>query len=66
MSKSEMKMDKEVICPWCEKQITPEINMIEKQYCKVRERRCSECGKVLAAYFADEGNFMCSVRKFEN
>lgn len=61
-----MEMDKEVICPWCEKETIPKITMIEKEYGKVRERRCAQCGKVLAAYLADEGPFMKSVRKYEN
>jgi len=59
-------MEKEVTCPWCEKGTTPEVTMIEKEHGKVRERRCSECGKVLAAYLADEGSFMRSVRKYQN
>jgi len=59
-------MDKEVICPWCEKKTSPKISMIEKEHGKVSERRCGACGKVLAAYLADEGSFMRSVRKYEN
>ena len=59
-------MEREVICPWCEKATTPEVIMREKEHGKVRERRCSECGKVLAAYLADEGSFMRSVRKYQN
>jgi uncharacterized Zn finger protein len=58
-------MDKEVRCPWCERQTIPEIIMTEKGQGKVKERRCPECGKVLAAYLADEGDFMRSVRKYE-
>lgn len=59
-------MDKEVKCPWCEKQTVPKISMLEKGREQVRERRCSECGKLLAAYLAKEGDLMRSVRKFEN
>jgi len=59
-------MDKEVICPWCEKKGVPEVKMKEKSHGKVRERRCAACGKVLAAYLAEEGAFMRSVRKYEN
>lgn len=59
-------MDKKVICPWCEKQIVPKVSMLEKGHGSVRERRCSECGKVLAAYLVKEGDFMMSVRKYEN
>lgn len=61
-----MEMDIKVICPWCEKETAPETVMREKAHGKVRERRCAECGKVLAAYLADEGPFMRSVRKYEN
>lgn len=59
-------MDKEVICPWCGKKTIPKVSILGKGYGKVRERRCAECGKVLAAYLADEGDFMKSVRKYEN
>lgn len=59
-------MDKQVICPWCERQTTPKISLIQKEHGKIRERRCAECGKVLAAYLADEGSFMSSVRKYES
>jgi len=63
---NERRIDKKAMCPWCEKQTTPKISMIEKGHCKIREIRCAECGKVLAAYLADEGAFMRSIRKYEN
>lgn len=59
-------MDKEVTCPWCLKQTTPKAEIIKKQNGDVRERRCTECGKILAAYLADEGDFISMVRKFDN
>jgi len=59
-------MDKEVMCPWCGQKTKPKLYMKKMKYGKVRERRCGYCGKVLAAYLADEGDFMKGVRKYEN
>lgn len=59
-------MDKKVKCPWCEKQTVPKLRMLDKGLETVRERRCSECGKLLAAYLANEGDLMKSVRKYGN
>jgi hypothetical protein len=59
-------MEKEVVCPWCEKKAAPKVVILKKEHGDVRERRCSLCGKVLAAYLIEERDFMGSVRKFEN
>ncbi|MCL5405426.1 MAG: hypothetical protein M1398_01640 [Deltaproteobacteria bacterium] len=59
-------MDKEAVCPWCEKKTKPKVTMMENEHGTIKERRCTHCGKVLAAYLADEGSFMQSVRKYEN
>ena len=59
-------MEKEVICPWCEKKTLPKMNILKKEYGNVRERRCGLCNKVLAAYLVEGRDFMGSVRKFEN
>lgn len=59
-------MEKEVICPWCEEKTIPKASVIEKGNGKVSERRCTHCGKVLAAYLIEEGDFMSSIRKFQN
>ena len=59
-------MKEEVICPWCEAKTVPKISSLKKENGKVRERRCSHCGKVLAAYLMEEGDFMNRIRKFQN
>jgi len=59
-------MDKEVICPWCEDNIIPKMDILERENGTVRERRCSNCGKILAAYLEKEGDFLSSIRKFQN
>ena len=59
-------MDKEVICPWCETRGVPELRTLKKEDCSVRERRCRKCGRVLAAYLQEEGDFMRKIRKFSN
>lgn len=53
-------------CPWCGETLVPASNVLAKSYGKVRERRCAHCGKVLAAYLMEEGDFMNRIRKFEN
>jgi len=59
-------MDKELICPWCKAMTLPKMSLLNKPDGTVRERRCANCGKVLAAYFVEEGNFLNSIRTFEN
>jgi uncharacterized Zn finger protein len=59
-------MEKEVECPWCGKKAVPKIQILKKEKGNVGERRCTSCGKVLAAYLVEEGNFMKNIRKFEN
>ena len=59
-------MDKEVKCPWCEEMTLPKINHVKNDYGNVLERRCHKCGKVLAAYFEQEGDFLPGTRTFSN
>lgn len=59
-------MDMEVKCAWCGEKTTPVMKVIDKQNGKVKERRCSNCGKILAAYLDGEGDFIKGIRKFEN
>lgn len=59
-------MEREVTCPWCTEKTIPEIKMVERERGAVREIRCPRCGQILAGYRAEEGDFMKSVRKFEN
>ena len=58
-------MDKEVKCPWCGEMTMPKVSHLKSDYGHIiAERRCSHCGKVLAAYLEDEGNFLPDVRTF--
>ena len=59
-------MEKEVMCPWCNKNVIPQVKSLKRDNGEVRERRCGSCGKVLAAYLAEEGDFMGNIRKFQN
>jgi hypothetical protein len=59
-------MEREVICPWCETKTVPKIRILKKEYGDVRERRCTNCKKVLAAYLVEQGDFMSSIRKFQH
>ncbi|MDO8786433.1 MAG: hypothetical protein Q7J12_09490 [Syntrophales bacterium] len=59
-------MDKKIACPWCKTETVPRMDIVNKPNGSIRERRCADCGKVLAAYLVDEGNFLSSVRAFQN
>lgn len=59
-------MEKEVKCPWCERKTIPKVSLLKKQFGNVRERRCSECGKILAAYLVEERDFLLKTRTFAN
>jgi hypothetical protein len=54
------------MCLWCNEESEPEMILLQKELRTIRERRCSICGKILAAYLMEEGNFMSDVRKFPN
>ncbi|MBK5100773.1 MAG: hypothetical protein JJE15_07255 [Desulfobacteraceae bacterium] len=53
-------------CPWCGEAGEPQIKVMKKTYGEVMERRCSSCGKVLAAYLEGEGNFLPKMRSYQN
>lgn len=57
-------MEKEVKCPWCGENVTPEVRLLSNQYGDVRERRCPKCNNVLAAYLEQEGDFLKKMRTF--
>ena len=51
-------------CPWCGEMAVPKISILKKKYGDVTERRCTNCGKVLAAYLEQEGEFMKKMRSY--
>jgi len=58
---------KEIKCPWCGQAVpVPEVKIAAKKsdYADVKERRCPKCGKILAAYIENEGNFLPRIRTF--
>ena len=57
-------MVKEVKCPWCNKVTLPKVSHCKNDYGDVIERRCTKCGKVLAAYLEKEGDFLTDMRTF--
>ena len=59
-------MSDEIKCPWCEENTVPKICIVEKENGNLRERRCGTCEKIIAAYLVEEGDFINTVRKFEN
>ncbi len=61
--------DKEITCPWCGKRNVPEecvVKKSQKQQTEITERRCRECGKSVAAYLKNEGDFFPQIRVFDN
>ncbi len=57
----------EVRCNWCGETIpVPEVKVkrVKNDYGTVIERRCPKCGKVLAAYLEEEGDFLPKIRTF--
>ena len=57
-------MSKEIKCPWCGEIVTPDANVIQRKEADVVERRCPQCGKVLAAYLEQDRDFMPKIRTF--
>ena len=57
-------MDKEVKCPWCGEVVVPTVTVFSNKYGSIKERKCSKCGKVLAAYLEHEGDFLPEIRTF--
>ncbi|MFB3917473.1 MAG: hypothetical protein ACE14M_12135 [Terriglobales bacterium] len=58
------RAEKQVTCPWCGEKTVPEVRLLKKRSGEVKERRCGNCGKVLAAYLAEEVAFLPSIRVF--
>lgn len=55
-------MGKQIKCPWCKELMVPKLGVLERKIAKVTERRCSKCGKIVAAYLSDE-KFLDGIRK---
>ncbi len=57
----------EIKCAWCGESI-PVVNVkikhLKNDFGKVIERRCNTCGRVLAAYLEEEGDFLTKIRTF--
>jgi ribosomal protein S27AE len=51
-------------CPWCGETSRPKTSLVTKRHGEVKERRCSKCGKILAAYLESEGEFLKNIRAF--
>ena len=59
-----MEKKKERSCPWCGETMTPEVRHNKNDYGEVVERSCSKCGKVLAAYLEEAGDFLMKMRSY--
>lgn len=59
-----MDKKKERSCPWCGETMIPEVKHHKNNYGEVVERACSNCGKILAAYLEEAGDFLMKMRSF--
>jgi len=59
-----MEKAKERSCPWCGERVEAEVKHHKKAYGDIVERICPKCGKVLAAYLEQEGDFLMKMRSF--
>jgi uncharacterized Zn finger protein len=59
-----METQKQVKCPWCGEQTSPTVKLVTRRSGEVKERRCANCGKVLAAYLVGEEGFLPTIRVF--
>ncbi|MBI4288459.1 MAG: hypothetical protein HY671_08545 [Chloroflexi bacterium] len=58
---------KELKCPWCQKVVPPaeaKAKSTRNQGGTVVERKCPHCNKTLAAYLAEDGDFLSRLRTF--
>ncbi|MEW5724619.1 MAG: hypothetical protein AB1896_16020 [Thermodesulfobacteriota bacterium] len=54
-------------CPWCGEEMMMDQEIIKREHGRIRERRCGNCGRILAAYLVEEGDsLMPTVRKYSN
>ena len=54
-------MEGETKCPWCKEHMVPKLEILAHRVARVTERRCSRCGKIVAAYLTDE-EFLDGIR----
>ena len=59
-----MEKKKERSCPWCGETVIPEVKHYKNDYGDMVERSCSKCGKVLAAYLEEAGDFLMKMRSY--
>lgn len=56
--------EKEIVCPWCNGVTRRKENKQKKAQSDVVEARCDKCGKILAAYKNQEGDFLPRIKVF--
>ena len=59
-----MEKAKERTCPWCDEIVETEVKHRKNAYGDIVERSCPKCGKVLAAYLEQEGDFLMKMRSY--
>ena len=60
-----MEREKNIVCPWCNEKVEATSESLSKRNAEVIEWRCTNCGKVLAAYNKNEKGFMPKIRVFD-
>jgi DNA-directed RNA polymerase subunit RPC12/RpoP len=53
-------------CAWCGHEAAAEAQAVETERGVVNEYRCSGCGRLLAAYLGEAGDFLSKIRALPN
>ena len=61
-----MAEEKQVKCPWCEKECSPKVSKNKSEYGDVVIRNCAECGNIIASYLDEDHTVLEKVRTFQS
>jgi hypothetical protein len=59
-------VETEIKCVWCGEVVVPQVRIIHNDCGNVKERRCTRCNTILAAYLEEEGRVLDKVRSFRD
>jgi len=63
--KGDMRMEKEVKCPWCGKVVNTKLEVLTGKFGKIKEWRCEDCDGIIAAYLDEDKTVLQKVRTFQ-
>lgn len=59
-------MGNEIKCAWCEESVPVKDRIYKNSYGEIKERRCSQCGGIIAAYLVEKQPILEEVRTFKD